>query len=137
MARLSCEKRAELESFWRCHHDEWERSSLNQREYCEVHSLPLKRFGNWRAKFKTETAAVQGKLLYRRGGGLRHMASHMSNKEIVPTSTGYVPSLKSMPDGRRNFSVADKKRIVAEAMAPGASVTVVLLHRYNSTTVPL
>jgi hypothetical protein len=96
---------------------------LNQREYCEVHGLPLKRFGNWRTKFKTETAAVQCKLLYRRGGSLRHMASHMSNKEIISTSTGYVPSVKSMPDGRPNFRVADKKRIVAEAMAPGASVS--------------
>jgi hypothetical protein len=25
------------------------RSELNQREYCELHGLPLKRFGNWRA----------------------------------------------------------------------------------------
>ena len=123
MARLSCEKRAELEGFWRSHHEEWERSTLNQREYCEVHGLPLKRFGNWRAKFKTETATVQGKLLYRRGGSIRHMASHMSNKEIASTSTGYVPSVKSVPDGRRNFRVADKKRIVAEALAPGASVS--------------
>ena len=123
MARLSSEKRAELESFWRSHHEGWERSTLNQREYCEAHGLPLKRFGNWRAKFKTETAAVQGKLLYRRGGSLRHMASHMSDKEIAPTSTGYVPSVKSMPEGRRNFRMADKKRIVAEAMAPGASVS--------------
>jgi len=54
MARLSCEKRSELESFWHSHHDEWEHSALNQQEYCEVHGLPLKRFGNWRAKFKTE-----------------------------------------------------------------------------------
>ncbi len=51
------------------------------------------------------------------------VTSHMSNKEIVSVSTGYVPSVKSMPDGRRNFRVADKKRIVAEAMAPGASVS--------------
>ena len=118
MARLSSEKRAELESFWRSHHEAWERSTLNQREYCEAHGLPLKRFGNWRAKFKTETAVVQGKLLYRRGGSLKHMASHMSDKEIASASTGYVPSVKSMPEGRRNFRMADKKRIVAEAMAP-------------------
>jgi transposase len=128
MARLSCEKRAELEGFWRSHHDEWERSTLNQREYCKVHSLPLKRFGNWRAKFKTETAAIEGKLLYRRGGNLRHMASHMSDKEIASASTDYVPSVKSMPNGRRNFRVADKKRIVAEALAPGASVSGIARH---------
>jgi hypothetical protein len=63
MARLSCEKRAELESFWRSHHEGWECSTLVQREYWEAQGLSLKRFGNWRAKFKTETAAVQGKLL--------------------------------------------------------------------------
>jgi len=28
MARLSCEKQAELESFWRSHHEGWERSTL-------------------------------------------------------------------------------------------------------------
>ena len=123
MARLSSEKRAELEGFWRSHHEGWERSTLNQREYCEAHGLPLKRFGNWREKFRTEAAAVQGNLLYRRGESLSHMASHMSSREITPASTGYVPSARSMPDGRRNFRVADKKRIVAEAMAPGASIS--------------
>ena len=51
------------------------------------------------------------------------MASHMSDREISPASTGYVPSVRSMPEGRRNFRMADKKRIVAEAMAPGASVS--------------
>ena len=123
MARVSSEKRAELEGFWRSHHEDWQRSSLNQREYCELHALPLKRFGNWRARFKMETATVEGKLLYRRGGSLSHMAGHMSNKEIATASTGYVPSAKSMPEGRRNFRVADKKRIVAEAVADGASVS--------------
>jgi hypothetical protein len=27
---------------------------LNQREYCEAHGLPLKRFGNWRASISIE-----------------------------------------------------------------------------------
>jgi len=27
---------------------------LNQREYCEAPGIPLKAFGNWRAKFKAE-----------------------------------------------------------------------------------
>ena len=49
------------------------------------------------------------------------------------TSTGYVPSAVAMPDGRRNFRVADKKRIVAEAMAPGASVSGVA-RRYGIDT---
>jgi len=51
MARSTAAKRLELESFWRSHLEDWRRSDLNQREYCELHGLPLKRFGNWRAKF--------------------------------------------------------------------------------------
>jgi hypothetical protein len=42
------------EAFWRAHHEAWRQGSLNQREYCEAHGLPLKAFGNWRAKFKAE-----------------------------------------------------------------------------------
>ena len=30
------------------------RSDLNQREYCKVNDLPLKRFGNWCAQFRRE-----------------------------------------------------------------------------------
>jgi hypothetical protein len=40
------------EAFWRKHHETWQQSALNQREYCEAHGIPLKAFGNWRAKFK-------------------------------------------------------------------------------------
>ena len=42
------------EAFWRAHHEAWCQSMLNQREYCEAHGIPLKAFGNWRAKFKAE-----------------------------------------------------------------------------------
>ena len=30
------------EAFWRAHHEAWERSDLNQREYCEAQGLSLK-----------------------------------------------------------------------------------------------
>jgi hypothetical protein len=40
------------EAFWRAHHEAWLQSELNQREYCEAYGIPLKAFGNWRAKFK-------------------------------------------------------------------------------------
>lgn len=123
MPRLTNTKHAELEAFWRAHHEGWRLSDLNQREYCEAHGLPLKRFGNWRAKFKHDDAVATGKLLYRRGGGSGHMASHMTGRETGDTSTGYVPSAVAMPEGRRNFRVSDKKRIVTEATAPGASVS--------------
>jgi chromosome segregation protein len=42
------------ETFWRAHHEAWIESELNQREYCETYGIPLKAFGNWRAKFKAE-----------------------------------------------------------------------------------
>jgi transposase-like protein len=120
---MTAAKRLELESFWRAHLVGWRRSELNQREYCELHGLPLKRFGNWRAKLKHEEPASAGKLLYRRGGGLSHMISHMT-KEAVPAPTSYIPSARSASPGRRRqFSEADKRRIVEEARRPGASVS--------------
>ncbi len=77
---MTAGKRSELESFWRAHLDGRRRSDLNQREYCERHGLPLKRFGNWRSKLKCEESASAGKLLYRRGSGLKHMSKHMLKK---------------------------------------------------------
>lgn len=71
MRRLKSAKRLQLEFFWRAHLKAWRDSDLNQREYCGLHGLPLKRFGNWRAEFKDEETIVPQNLLYRRGGGLR------------------------------------------------------------------
>ncbi len=123
MPRITAGKRTELESFWRGHLDGWRRSELNQREYCERHGLPLKRFGNWRAKLKHEEPTSAGKLLYRRGGGLSHMTSHMT-KGAVPAPASHIPSTRSTPPGkRRRFSEADKRRIVEEADHPEASVS--------------
>lgn len=122
MARVSAEKRAELEGFWRSHHEGWKNSPLNQREYCELHGLPLSRFGNWRDQFKVEDEVRQAGVLYRRGG-LSHMTSPMTDRENGSVSTGYIPSGRTLPEARRNFRLPDKKRIVAEAMAPGASVS--------------
>src|SRR3981189_2442066 len=56
------------EAFWRAHHEAWVQSELNQREYCEAYGVPLKAFGNWRAKFKAEPQTPARKVLYRRGG---------------------------------------------------------------------
>ena len=38
-------------AFWRAHHEAWQQSELNQREYCEAQGIPLKAFGNWRTRF--------------------------------------------------------------------------------------
>lgn len=27
------------EAFWRAHHEAWQQSALNQREYCETHGM--------------------------------------------------------------------------------------------------
>jgi hypothetical protein len=54
--------------FGRTHHEAWKQSPLNQREYCEAQGIPLKAFGNWRAKFKAEPRPPVPMLLYRRGG---------------------------------------------------------------------
>jgi hypothetical protein len=67
------------EAFWRAHHEAWCRSDLTQREYCEAQGIPLKAFGNWRAKFKAEPQQPLRKLLYRRSGlsdSLSHTLSH-------------------------------------------------------------
>ncbi len=123
MPRMTAYKRTELESFWRAHLDGWCRSDLNQREYCELHGLPLKRFGNWRAKLKHKEPASAGKLLWRRGGGLKHMSEHML-KEIPSAPSSYIPSARSGGSGRRrNFGAADKRRIVEETCREGASVS--------------
>ena len=108
------------EAFWRVHHEAWQQSALNQREYCEAHGIPLRAFGNWRAKFKAEPQPPIRKLLYRRRGlshTLSHSVSHM-------TYGGAEPIVPPAREGhRRKFSEADKSRIVEEAVQPGASLS--------------
>jgi len=122
------------ESFWRAHHEAWQRSALNQREYCQAHDLPLKAFGNWRAKFKAEPKPPPPKLLYRRGGlshrlshSLSHSVSHMTNVTDDGPEPG--PVVQPPRDGhRRKFTAEDKRRILAEVERPGASVSEVARH---------
>lgn len=111
----------EREAFWRSHHEAWQRSDLNQREYCEAHGLVLKRFENWRAKFKDEPEVPQ-KLLYRRGGRPSHMTGHMT-VPMTKEGSGSVAVLAAGVAGRRRFSEEDKRRIVDEASQPGCSVS--------------
>jgi transposase-like protein len=120
VSRWPANYRVELEAFWRSHHEAWRRSDLNQREYFEQHGLPLKRFGNWRAKFKQEPEVAK-KLLYRRSGGLSHMtkkASHMTSGVGLP-----VPGVTIGATGRRSFSEAEKRRIVDEASQIGVTLS--------------
>jgi transposase-like protein len=111
----------EREAFWRTHHEGWQRSNLNQREYCEAHGLVLKRFENWRAKFKDQPEVPQ-KLLYRRGGWVSHMTGHMT-VPMTKGASGSMAVLAAGAAGRRRFSEEDKRRIVDEASQPGCSVS--------------
>src|SRR5258707_6647415 len=82
------------EAFWRAHHEAWRQSDLNQREYCEAQGIPLKAFGNWRAKFKAEPQLPERKLLYRRGG-VKHNPFFSLNP--TPCSMNFSPSLAGCP----------------------------------------
>ena len=108
------------EAFWRAHHEAWLQSELNQREYCEAYGIPIKAFGNWRARLKAEPHPPARKVLYRRGGvshPLSHSLSHgLSHDLRVPG-----PIVPPARDGRRRrFSEADKQQILQEAMRPDA-----------------
>lgn len=119
------------EAFWRTHHEAWCRSELNQREYCEAQGIPLKAFGNWRAKFKAEPQLAERKLLYRHRG-LSHTLSHSPNHRLSHMTSGSIasgPSVAPPRDGRRRtFTEADKRQIVDEAVRPGASLSEVARH---------
>ena len=95
------------EAFWRAHHEAWCRSELNQREYCEARGIPLKAFGNWRAKCKAEPQPPLGKLLYRRGGlshTLSHSLSHRLGRLTYGSATSAVPTAnRKSPDRRRRI----------------------------------
>lgn len=47
------------EAFWHKHHEAWQQSALNQREYCEAHGIPLRRsaIGGRGSKRETNTVA--------------------------------------------------------------------------------
>ncbi len=114
------------EAFWRAHHEAWRRSELNQREYCEAQGIPLKAFGNWRAKFTAEPQPPAHKLLYRRGGlsqSLGHSLSHRLG-HMTEGSPMWGPIIAPAREGhRRRFSEVDKRQILEETMQPGASLS--------------
>jgi len=109
----------EREAFWRSHHEAWQRSNLNQREYCEAHGLVLKRFENWRAKFKDEPEVPQ-KLLYRRGGRPSHMTGHMT-VPMTKEGSGSMAVLAAGVAGRRRFSEEDRSVRVSLPLSSGTA----------------
>jgi hypothetical protein len=121
------------EAFWRAHHEARLQSELNQREYCEAYEVPLKAFGNWRAKFKAEPQTPARKVLYRRGG-LSHTLSHgLSHGLSHDLPIG--PIIPPAREGRRRmFSESDKQQILEEAMRPHARLSEVA-RRYGQRNV--
>ena len=113
------------EAFWRAHHEAWQQSALNQREYCEAHGIPLKAFGNWRARFKAEPRLPEPKLLYRRrhlSHGLSHTLSHRLSHDLQAS----IPPARE--GRRRKFSEADKRQILAEAIRPDTRFSDIARH---------
>src|SRR5258708_19264543 len=99
------------EAFWRKHHEAWQQSTLNQREYCEARGIPLKAFGNWRAKFKTEPQPPSPKLLYRRGG-LSHPLSQGLWHDFFTT-------IPPPPEGPpRKLTQTEKKQKIQQPILP-------------------
>src|SRR2546429_4074213 len=97
------------EAFWHKHHEAWQQSALNQREYCEAHGIPLKAFGNWRAKVKAEPQLPAPKFFYRRRGlshtpghRLSHGLSNMTNDGILTQAapgSAHIPACAPNPPG--------------------------------------
>jgi hypothetical protein len=117
------------EAFWRAHHEAWKRSDLNQRQYCEAEGIPLKAFGNWRAKFKAEPQPPERKLLYRRRGFPNNQDSALTDilinvveamdRDAKPVAT--VGQLKAISQCRRYRNLV--AHFAAERF-PGADVFV-------------
>jgi hypothetical protein len=130
MANESRPRQRYGEAFWRAHHEAWKRSDLNQREYCESQNIPLKAFGNWRARFKAEPQPTAPRLLYRRRGlghtlshSLSHSLSHPLSHVTYPSWRPPAPIVPPAREGhRRRFSDTDKRQILEEAEQPDASV---------------
>ena len=104
------------EAFWRAHQEAWFQSELNQREYCEAYGIPLKAFGNWRARFKAEPQPSARKAVYRRG-----VVSHALSQGLSHDLAVSGPIVRPAREGRRRqFSEVDKRQILEEAMRPDA-----------------
>ena len=106
------------EPFWRAHHEAWKVSDLNQQEYCEAQGIPLKAFGNWRARFVAEPQSAPLKLLYRRTGSshtVNHRLSHTVNHTLTHGAYPCVPPpplivLPEREGHRRRFNEAERQQ---------------------------
>jgi transposase len=117
----------EVWAFWRKHVSAWMRSELSQLGYCERHGLCRTKFYRWRMRLKQERDREERKALNRGRRKLSHMtkaASHMT-KVLFPAQLSHtkVQHPRCSVVRRRRFNDGEKRRIVAEANAPGACIT--------------
>jgi transposase len=105
------------------------RSELSQLSYCERHGLCRTKFYRWRMRLKQERDREERKALNRGRRKLSHMtkaASHMTNVRF-PAQLSHTRTKLRNPRSsivrRRRFNDDEKRRIVAEANAPGACIT--------------
>ena len=124
MARLRLEDRKQVRAFWRGHSEAWKLSGLSQREYCALHGVSLKNFGNWRGQLKHEAEAGP-RARWGRYPRLRYRSGPMSR-----TVSKLAPTKPPAPGGRQQLSEEAKRRIVEETCRPNVSVSEVtrLLH---------
>jgi hypothetical protein len=108
------------EAFWRAHHEAWQQSALNQREYCEAHGIPLKAFRQLASEVQSRAAAT-GPQTAPPAPGLSHTLSHSVSHMTYGGAEPIVPPARE--GHRRKFSEADTRRIVEEAVQPGASLS--------------
>jgi hypothetical protein len=88
-------------------------------------SVPLKAFGNWRAKFKAEPQPPERKLLYRRRGPsplfsppLSPTLSHLLSPMAYPSSSQVEPIIPRPREGhRRRFAPLDALRRWTQKLA--------------------
>jgi len=93
------------EAFWRAHHEAWQQSALNQRQYCEAHGIPLKAFANWRARSASLANLARGAQIPIEPVGHHHRYPHHSFLSWRLSNAGR-PSLwhRSAAAGIRNRS---------------------------------
>lgn len=123
MARVRLEDRERVRAFWRGHSAAWKLIRLTQREYCLLHGLSLKNFGNWRGQLKRE-AEVGHRARWGRHPRLRQGANPGVNP-MAKKRERLRPPPPPVDDGRRRreFSDDTKRRLVEETFEPGRSVT--------------
>jgi hypothetical protein len=112
------------EAFWRAHHEAWQRSDLNQREYCEAQGIPLKAF--WQlageVQSRTEAIGVQTALPARRP---KSQSKSHPKSLLESCALSLLRSSRCAASSRRSSAQVqrtNKRQILEEAAQPGASL---------------